>query len=201
MFLCTIFDEWFRHDAEYLAVQLFAETALMLTGAPPGLCTLSPECGRVLVVERDGSVYSCDHFVRPAFRLGSVRSDSLSALVDSPAQAAFGRKKREQLTAQCRECRYLPLCGGGCPKDRFALSDEGEPGHPYLCRGLYRFFSYAGDRLLALARLQRQTGSAAKAAFLARREEKRRWEGVSRNDPCPCGSGKKAKKCCWDSRP
>lgn len=71
----------------------------------------------------------------------------------------------------------------------------------YLCRGLYRFFSYAGDRLLALARLQRQTGSAAKAAFLARREEKRRWEGVSRNDPCPCGSGKKAKKCCWDSRP
>lgn len=200
-FLSAVFDEWIFHDAGRTDVQLFAEMALVGAGGCASLCWMSPICGRALVVERDGSVYACDHFVRPEYRLGSVRTDRLCELADGSRQRTFGEAKRTGLTAQCRACRYLPLCGGGCPKDRFALSDSGEPGQYYLCAGLRSFFARAEDRLAAFIRLRKAGTPPADCTAVLRERERQKWEGVGRNDPCPCGSGKKAKQCCWNRKP
>ncbi|MGM9521379.1 MAG: anaerobic sulfatase maturase [Oscillospiraceae bacterium] len=200
-FLCAVFDEWIYNDVGKMDVQLFAETGRVLAGGGPGLCWMAPVCGRVLVVERDGGVYSCDHFVRPAYRLGNVLTDGLRELLESPEQRNFGEVKRSTLTAQCRACKFLPMCGGGCPKDRFSVSDSGENRQYYLCAGLLKFFNYAESRLSELVSLRREGKSPEAVMALLREEESRRWEGVGRNDPCPCGSGKKAKNCCWGRRP
>ena len=198
-FLCDVFDEWVRHDTAHTGVQIFAEAMRALGGGEPTLCTMAPVCGRALVVEKDGSVYSCDHFVRPEYRLGNVCTDRLADLADAPRQLAFGQAKRDTLPARCKACRFLPLCGGGCPKDRFPTED-GEAA-PYLCEGLLHFFSYAEGRLLELLRLQKSGLSPQEAQRALCEWERRLWQDVGRNDPCPCGSGKKAKKCCWNRRP
>lgn len=199
-FLCAVFDQWSRNDAGRTGIQFFNECALVKAGGQASLCWIAPVCGRVPVVERDGGVYSCDHAVDPDHRLGTL-DDGLRKLVDSPVQAAFGAHKRDSLTRQCRECPYLPLCNGGCPRDRFGISEDGEKGQYYLCNGLRRFFRYAGSRLdiLADGLRTRQAPSALTAALRA--EERAIWKNVGRNDPCPCGSGKKAKTCCWDRKP
>ena len=142
-FLCAVFDAWLYHDLGVLDVQLFAETARIWAGGQASLCWMAPTCGRVLIVEEDGSVYSCDHFVDPEHRLGNLASARLETMADSPAQLDFGRRKQSTLTAQCRACPWLRCCGGGCPKDRFARSDDGEEGQYYLCQGLRMFFEHA----------------------------------------------------------
>lgn len=200
-FLCDIFDEWIYHDLGKTGVQFFLECALVLSGGSASLCWMAPVCGRVLVTERDGGVYACDHFVDSDHRLGSVQTDGLRALVDSERQAAFGNAKREKLTAQCRACPHLALCNGGCMKDRFARSADGEEGHAYLCAGLKAFFDHAVPRLKTLAQLQRAGLAPGAIMERLRAQELQRWKGIGRNDPCPCGSGKKAKNCCWDKKP
>ncbi len=200
-FLCDVFDQWLMNDLERTQIQLFAETISVLKGASPGLCWMAPECGRVLIVEKDGSVYSCDHFVDKEHLLGNLSSDRLGELVNLPEQIEFGKSKREKLTSQCRECRWLPMCGGGCLKDRYSLSKDGEPGQYYLCSGLEKFFSHSVPKLRKLLSLQRSGKKSKEIMEEFRAEERARWEGVGRNDPCPCGSGKKAKNCCWYKRP
>ena len=118
-FLCTVFDEWSQNDLGRTEVQMFAETMLVWSGGAASLCWMAPTCGRVLIVEQDGGVYSCDHFVNPEHRLGSIQDSTLDALVDQPEQIRFGRDKRDSLPEKCRSCAYLPVCNGGCPKDRF----------------------------------------------------------------------------------
>ena len=142
-FLCAVFDAWLYHDLGALDVQLFAETARIWAGGQASLCWMAPTCGRVLIVEEDGSVYACDHFVDPEHRLGNLASARLETMADSPAQLDFGRRKQSTLTAQCRACPWLRCCGGGCPKDRFDRSDDGEEGQYYLCQGLRMFFEHA----------------------------------------------------------
>lgn len=142
-FLCAVFDAWLYHDLGALDVQLFAETARIWAGGQASLCWMAPTCGRVLIVEEDGSVYSCDHFVDPEHRLGNLASARLETMANSPAQLDFGRRKQSTLTAQCRACPWLRCCGGGCPKDRFDRSDDGEEGQYYLCQGLRMFFEHA----------------------------------------------------------
>ena len=200
-FLCAIFDEWIYHDVGRVGIQLFEEAARVMQGGSPTLCWMARTCGRVVVVEREGDVYACDHCVDPEHRLGNLKNDGLRPLVDSPEQRDFGAAKGDTLTDQCRSCRYLPMCGGGCPRDRFGTSETGQPGQYYLCTGLYRFFRTAENRLADLARLRRAGADPAEIPAAILSAERRRWQGVGRNDPCPCGSGKKAKVCCWDRRP
>ena len=113
------------------------------------MCQLAPECGRVLVLEHDGAVYSCDHFVDDAHRLGvlgagdEAAASSLGVMVETPEQRAFGLDKREGLTAQCRACPWLAVCNGGCPKDRCGTSMDGEAGQLHLCGGLRQFYAHA----------------------------------------------------------
>ncbi|ATW28455.1 anaerobic sulfatase maturase [Candidatus Formimonas warabiya] len=200
-FLCTVFDEWIRHDLGRLDMQLFAEMALVWSGGTASLCWMAPTCGRVLIVEHDGGVYSCDHFVTPDHRIGDIETSPLSTLVDVPVQRRFGNDKRTRLPEQCRFCAWLEICNGGCPKDRFALAENGESGLNYLCGGFRQFFTHAEQPLRQIMQLRKRglTPNAIMAELRA--ESLARWRGVGRNDPCPCGSGRKAKHCCWSKRP
>ena len=200
-FLRTVFNEWIHHDLDRLNVQLFAEMSLVWSGGSPSVCWMAPTCGRVLIIEHDGGIYSCDHFVNREHYVGNLASSPLSQLVDSEEQRQFGENKRSLLPQQCHSCSWLEVCNGGCLKDRFAISDDNEPGLNYLCDGLRRFYSYAEKPLKQVIR-QRKAGKDPEAIMAGLREETRkRWKGIGRNDPCPCGSGLKAKNCCWDLRP
>jgi len=154
-FLCEIFDEWLFNDIGKTEVQLFAETARVRSGKLAALCWMASTCGRVLIVERDGGVYACDHYVTPENRLGDIAESGLASLVDSPLQRRFGSDKFDTLPKQCRKCKWLPLCNGGCPKDRLAMTASGEPGLNVLCEGLKRFFAHSEEpmkRAMALRR-------------------------------------------------
>jgi uncharacterized protein len=154
-FLCEIFDEWLLNDIGKTEVQLFAETAMIRAGRAATLCWMAPTCGRVLIVERDGGVYACDHYVTPEHRLGDIASSELGSLVDSPGQLSFGGSKRDALPKQCRECESLSLCNGGCPKDRLSVTGDGEPGLNYLCAGLKRFFAHSNEPMKQAMTLRR----------------------------------------------
>jgi uncharacterized protein len=199
-FLCEVFDEWIRHDLGRLDIQLFAEMTLVWSGGNTNLCWMAPTCGRVLIVEQDGGVYSCDHFVTPDHRIGDIESAQFSTLVDLPAQIRFGNDKREYLPMQCRSCLWLEICNGGCPKDRLTFAENGEPGLNYLCSGFQKFFAHAEKPLKQIMQLRKRGLTPDAVMAELRAEEQARWKGIGRNDPCPCGSGRKAKQCCWSKR-
>ena len=199
-FLCAIFSEWLVNDLGRVNVQLFAELASMRAGGQAGLCWLAPTCGRALIVEQDGGVYCCDHYVSEQYRLGDIADSHLGELADSEIQQRFGLVKSAGLPGECRRCQWLSLCNGGCPKDRFAFSADGEPGMNHLCAGLKRFFGYAVPLIDELLSLTRQGYSSGYMMNALRQAAASRWNGVSRNDPCICGSGRKAKNCCWSLR-
>lgn len=142
-FLCTIFDEWVRNDVGNFYIQLFDSTLANWVGEQPGVCTLAKQCGHAGVMEFNGDVYSCDHFVFPEFKLGNIREKSLVEMMYSEKQQQFGRMKQDSLPTQCRECEFLFACNGECPKNRFTQTASGESGLNYLCAGYYRFFRHA----------------------------------------------------------
>ncbi|HEV7398527.1 MAG TPA: anaerobic sulfatase maturase [Pyrinomonadaceae bacterium] len=189
-FLIDIFEEWVRHDVGEVFVQLFDVTLEAYFGSYK-LCIHAPTCGYGPALEYNGDVYSCDHYVEPKYKLGNIHQTPLVQLVASSQQRKFGDDKRDTLTAQCRDCAVKPLCNGGCPKDRFALSLDGEPGQNYLCAGLELFFTHIRPAMLVMAQLvQRRREPAEVMALVASEDEKR---GVYQ--PCPCGSEKKFRFC------
>lgn len=142
-FLCTLFDEWVRHDVGEYFVQLFDATLAGWMGVAPGICTLAETCGHAGVLEFNGDVYACDHFVFPEYKLGNLHHKTLQEMMYSDAQQRFGADKRDTLTPECRECPWLTACHGECPRLRFAFDKDGNPGHNYLCAGYRRFFEHA----------------------------------------------------------
>lgn len=142
-FLCRVFDRWVRADVGTYFVQLFDATLANWVGVPPGVCSLGSYCGHAGVVEHNGDIYSCDHFVFPEYRLGNILDRPLLDMMYSGRQRDFGAAKRGALPRQCRECRYTDICNGECPRNRFVLSADGQPGLNYLCEGYYRFFSHS----------------------------------------------------------
>lgn len=141
-FLCTIFDEWVHNDVGEYFIQIFDSTLANWMGQQPGICTLALTCGHAGVIEWNGDVFSCDHFVFPEYKLGNIHTSSLIDMMYSPRQKAFGQAKRNALPRQCRECNYLFACNGECPKNRFAHTADGEPGLNYLCKGYHQFFEH-----------------------------------------------------------
>ena len=141
-FLCGLFDLWVRDGVGESFIQIFDATLANWMGVQPGVCTMAKYCGHAGVMEYNGDVYSCDHFVFPQYKLGNIRSSTLIEMMYSPRQQRFGRDKYDALPRQCRECPYLFACWGECPKNRFTQDEYGEPGLNYLCRGFYKFFDH-----------------------------------------------------------
>lgn len=141
-FLCTIFDDWVRHDVGKTFVEIFDCTLANWMGVPPGICAYSKECGHAGVMEHNGDVYSCDHFVFPEYKLGNIRNQSLIDMLYGEKQQAFSRLKHTSLPRQCKECDMEFACHGECPKNRFEKDKYGEPGLNYLCQGYYQYYTH-----------------------------------------------------------
>ncbi|MBP1637351.1 MAG: anaerobic sulfatase-maturation protein [Bacteroidetes bacterium] len=141
-FLCGLFDEWIKEDVGKFYIQMFDSTLANWVGVQPGVCTLAKHCGHAGVMEFNGDVYSCDHFVFPEYKLGNLYTDSLVSMMYSERQLKFGTDKRDKLPRQCMECEFLFACNGECPKNRFAKTKDGESGLNYLCEGWKMFYSH-----------------------------------------------------------
>lgn len=141
-FLCTLFDEWVRNDVGQIFIQLFDSTLANWVGEQPGICSMAKTCGHAGVMEFNGDVYACDHYVFPEFKLGNIYQQTLVEMMYSERQMEFGQMKQKSLPSQCRACEFLFACNGECPKNRFATTASGEPGLNYLCKGYHRFFKH-----------------------------------------------------------
>jgi uncharacterized protein len=194
-FLCAIFDEWRNLDIGRVRVQVFEEAAKTALGEEHEVCIFRKTCGDVPVIEYNGDFFSCDHFMDAEHHLGNIMNRPLIEFLESPEQIAFGQNKYEGLPRYCRECEVLSICNGECPKNRFILTPDGEEGLNYLCAGYKLFFRHCEPFLNELAKLKRgQTVERQTTPAEARSNPVH--PGIGRNDPCPCGSGKKYKKCC-----
>ena len=141
-FLCAIFDEWVRKDVGKVFVQIFDSTLANWVGEQPGVCSMAKTCGHAGVMEFNGDVYSCDHFVFPEYKLGNIYNEPLASMMYSDKQLKFGADKFNKLPKQCRECDVLFACNGECPKNRFRYDKYGEWGLNYLCAGYYKYFKH-----------------------------------------------------------
>lgn len=175
VFLATIFDEWILNDVGGVFVNHFENTLAAVAGYQPGMCVYRETCGTALVVEHNGNVYSCDHYVYPEYDLGNIMGKDLRAMVESPEQVRFGNDKAATLPAYCWNCEYVSACHGECPKHRFTFTPDGEPGLNYLCPGLKHYFSHVWPRMKMLAGIiQRGEDPASIMEALKPRGKKRR---------------------------
>ncbi len=195
-FLIEIFDEWVRRDVGEMFVQTFDGVLAAWVRGHSTLCIFRPSCGESGALEHNGDLYSCDHFVEPAYLLGNITETPLVELVASEQQRAFGAAKSEALPRYCRECEYLFACHGECPKNRVLTTPDGEPGLNWLCEGLKAFFKHTERPMKIMAGLLRRGRTAPEVMAVLDAEEKEKFANTGRNDPCPCGSGLKFKKCC-----
>lgn len=152
-FLCDVYDEWVRTDVGRIYVQLFDNTLAQWCGLPSSLCAFNETCGDGMVVEHNGDVYVCDHFVYPQYRLGNISEHPLSELYRDAERFRFGAAKYDHLPGVCRHCRWLFLCHGECPKHRFASTTKGEDGLSSLCKGYKQFFAHTEDDMKVMRNL------------------------------------------------
>jgi uncharacterized protein len=197
-FLNTIFDEWVRHDVGRTYVQIFDVALAAWMGNNPGLCIFEETCGKALVLEHNGDVYSCDHYVEPDHRVGNIIDIPLSEMVVSDQQHAFGLAKRDSLPQYCLNCDVHFVCHGGCPKNRLIETPEGETGLNYLCDGYKSFFTHIKEPMQFMAYELAHRRPPANVMFYMHQKDaalEAAYARAGRNDPCPCGSGMKYKKC------
>lgn len=191
MFLCKIFDEWIGRDVGRIMIQFFEEASRPLLGLEHSLCVFRETCGQIPVLEHNGDLFPCDHYVDADHRIGNILETPLSQLMEGDLQRNFGEAKRDALPRYCRECEVLAMCNGHCPKYRFIQTPDGEPGLNYLCAGLKRFLLHSRAPLANLTARQKESPPRLRPATTK----------AGRNDPCPCGSGRKYKKCCGAELP
>jgi len=197
-FLKAIFDEWVRHDVGTVFVQIFDVALAAWAGQRPGLCIFEETCGKALALEHNGDLYSCDHFVEPRYYLGNINKDNLVTLVGSEQQRSFGLAKRDTLPRYCRDCQVRFVCNGGCPKNRVRHTPDEEPGLNYLCEGYRDFFSHIDPIMKSMAAELLAGRSPANVMLAIAKQDaalKQRFAQAGRNEPCPCGSGRKFKHC------
>jgi uncharacterized protein len=199
-FLVHIFDEWVRTDVGRVFVQTFDGILAAYVRGRSSLCVFQPTCGEGVALEHTGDVYSCDHFVDPAYLLGNILERPLRDLVTSEQQREFGTSKATTLPDQCRRCRFLFACNGECPKNRLLITEDGQPGLNWLCAGLTAFLEHVEHPMRLMADLLRHGRNADEVMGILEHERQaahaQAFREVGRNDPCPCGSGLKFKRCC-----
>ncbi len=197
-FLIEIFDEWVKKDVGNTFVLNFDGALAGWLGMAGTVCIFGPTCGLGMALEHNGDLYSCDHFVEPNHYLGNILKTPMIDLVASEKQRRFGQDKKDLLPRYCRECDVLHICSGECPKNRFLETPDGEGGLNYLCAGYKAFFKHADKPMRIMAELLRRNRPASEVMAVLAKEEmdfKTKLAKAGRNDPCPCGSGKKVKKC------
>ena len=187
-FLIGVFDEWSRRDIGEVYVQLFDVALSAWVGQAPGLCIFDPICGRAVALEHNGDLYACDHFVEPSHRIGNILDQPLAQLMRADPLVRFGRNKRDRLPDKCRQCRYLFACNGGCPKNRLEPPAGDSRPLNHLCDGYLAFFRHVDESMQFMAQELRARRPPANLMLL-------RSKRNGRNAPCPCGSGKKRKRC------
>lgn len=191
-FLSTIFDEWVQHDVGQIFVQTFEAALRNWLGLDAsGMCVFNQTCGSGLAIEHNGDVFSCDHFVEPAFLLGNIHDEHMIELVAAPQQLKFGQDKLDTLPRYCMTCDVRFACHGECPKNRFITTPDGESGLNYLCAGFKYFFHHADFAMKLMVGLYRRQREIREVMPILARA----FDGVNRNDPCPCNSGRKFKQC------
>ena len=173
-FLIAIFDEWVRHDVGRVYFQLFESALASWLRMPQSMCVFAETCGNALALEHNGDLYSCDHYVEPEHRLGNIREQHMLELVASEQQREFGRAKRDTLPSYCRTCDVRFACNGECPRNRFSLTPDGEPGLNYLCAGYKAFFTHIDQPMQILAGLLRRGRSAAEVMTILSDESRAR---------------------------
>ncbi len=196
-FLTTVFDVWVMRDVSRVYVQLFDVALGRWLGLPSALCLFAEQCGDALAIEHNGDLYACDHYVSPQYKLGNIAGQSLLSMVNSARQRQFGRDKSETLPETCRQCEVLFACNGECPKNRLGQASGGEEGLNYLCAGYKKFFRHIDPYMRFMAgELAAGRPPANVMAWAAERAGGFAARRAGANDPCPCGSGLKYKKCC-----
>lgn len=216
-FLIEVFDSWLKRDVGKVFVQIFDQALSAWMGTEPSLCVFRKQCGRAMAIEHNGDVFCCDHYVEEDYKLGNIHDLPILEMANSERQYEFGRDKETTLPNYCRECEVRFACNGECPKNRFIETPDGEPGLNYLCAGYRNFFNHIDPYMKMMAEELRHQRPAANVMHRLNAQRRRvksdaarspqissRMASVSqqrsipprRNDPCPCGSGKKYKKCC-----
>jgi uncharacterized protein len=190
-FLIDVFEDWVRRDIGEVYVQMFDVALANWHGELPSLCVHSETCGLALAIEHTGDLYSCDHFVEPAFKLGNIKDTHMIELIASPQQRKFGLDKRDTLPRFCRECDVRFACHGGCPKDRFTDDPYGEPGLNYQCPSFKAFFHHVDGPMRRMSALLAAGRAPSELVVEYAAEDAKR----GRNDPCTCGSGRTWKHC------
>lgn len=196
-FLVEIFDQWVLYDVGNYFVQIFDVALEAWLGMDPGLCIFKETCGNALAMEHNGDLYSCDHYVFPENKLGNIMEGPLQQMVDSDRQKKFGSDKRNTLPQYCRNCEVRFACNGECPKNRFITTPDGEYGLNYLCAGYKKFFNHIDPYMKFMAKeLKNRRPPANVMRWVKEKDTGFSSHKSGRNDPCPCGSGKKFKNCC-----
>ena len=195
-FLATIFDEWVRRDVGRYYVQIFDATLANYVGEMPGICVFAETCGDALVMEHNGDIFSCDHYVYPEYYMGNILEKPMIDLVKSQRQFDFGIDKRNKLPRYCLQCEVRYACQGECPKHRFLKTPDGKPGLNYLCEGYRMFFHHVEPFMEFMAKeLKNKRAPANIMNYMKNGQISQMIVKPARNDPCPCGSGLKYKKC------
>lgn len=198
-FLTAIFDDWVRNDVGNVYINIFDASLVSWVNHPPSVCLFSPQCGTALVIEYNGDVYSCDHFVDMEHLLGNIMETPLEKLVDSPKQTGFGSDKLDKLSKQCSICNYKFACWGACPKHRFIKNDVNQKDDlNYLCPSYTEYFKHIDWSMTIMTALYNQGKAPADIMAIINQNNRNLQEifpEVGRNDLCPCNSGKKFKKC------
>lgn len=203
-FLIGVFDQWVTTDVGTVFVRDFDQALSAWCGAGATLCVYARECGRATAIEHNGDLFACDHFVDAEHRLGNIHESTIRELANSSAQKAFGERKRTALPQYCTACEFLDACNGACPKDRLLKVAGEDDAHRlnYLCEGFKAFFEHIDPYMAFMAEELRAGGAPSNIMQRLRlerhraRETAQQGQGVGRNSPCPCGSGRKYKKCC-----
>jgi uncharacterized protein len=203
-FLIGVFDEWVHNDVGKVFVQTFEATLRNWMGLHSGMCVFDPTCGYGLAMEHNGDLYGCDHFVEPDYLLGNISETHMIELISSDRQYKFGQDKFDRLPRACLECPVLFACHGGCPKNRFMLTPDGQPGLNYLCAGYKAFFRRVDEPMRFLAMMISRSRLASDAMpILSERKEmlSRAYRKAQPEESCPCGSGLTFSACHGWKRP
>jgi len=206
-FLIEVFDEWVHRDVGRVYVQIVEEAVRAWLDLEPALCLFRRQCGRAIVLEHNGDLYSCDHFVDPDYKLGNIHDRPIIELANGDGQVHFGQEKEATLPEYCRQCDVRFVCNGECPKNRFINTPDRELGLNYLCAGYRKFFRHVDPHMRMIVDEIKQGHQAANVMHRLNAERRAKKKQAptaprptggppARNDPCPCGSGKKYKKCC-----